>query len=118
MKVNSMSSNQPVSLQDVFEYIKDVYRQTQLMVSDVVHELNQATGCYFVHQRAWDYTLRPNEHFLNEDRYGCITNARLTYFPEARLQRGALFYLRFARIEAPVVPMFGYGSIEPGPAGR
>lgn len=108
-----MTDTRTTTLQDVFEYLRDVTRQSQLMIQEAAEALRKEMKCYFQHQRAWDYVDRPNEHFLDAHHLG-VTRAWVTYVPEGNLSRAALFYFQFTHGEHLVVPALMYGSLDPG----
>jgi len=111
-----MTGEDEATLQEVFEYVEDVYRQTRLLIKDAVRELRRETSCHFEHQRNWDYAWRENEHFL-DGHYGCVRKALMTFVPEGDLDRGLLLLVNFVHRGRPIVPALMYGAVEPGPSG-
>jgi len=105
-----MSDDRVATLQEVFEYLQDVARQSRRIIEDAVEALRKETECYFEHMRAWDYVTKPNDHFL-ETRFG-TPRAWVTYVPRENLL-AALFYIQFYG-KPPVVPALMYGSLDLG----
>jgi len=105
-----MSDDRVATLQDVFEYLQDVARQSRRIIEDAAEALRKETGCYFEHMRRWDYVIKPNDHFL-ETRFG-TSRAWVTYAPREKLLT-ALFYIQFYG-KPPVVPALMYGSLDLG----
>ena len=108
-----MTDEQTITMQDVFEYVQDVGRQSKLIIKDTAQALRKETGCYFKHMKAWDYMIKPkNEHFL-DTQFG-ISRAWVTYVPEGALSLAVLFYIQFYYGKHPVVPSLMYGSLDSG----
>lgn len=109
-----MSAESTCTLQQVLVYVADVFRNSRLMIQDAARELRNATKCHFEHFGKWDYTWRPNEHFLYEDQNGFTSRAWIAYIPNGELCRGAMFYLEFYGTQSVVEPALMYGSFDLG----
>ncbi len=103
-----ITENAP-TLQGVFSYVEEVYRNCRLMIMDAAHELKMATGCYFEHVYKWDYVSRPNEHFLNSDQRYSASRCWVSYVPKGELKRGVVFSIQF-HAKRVVEPTLIFGS--------
>jgi hypothetical protein len=108
-----MSNDQVATLQDVFEYIRQVTRQSQLIIMDAVEALRRETKCYFKHMDTWDYVERPNVHFLDMERLS-ISRVWVTFVPEGMPLLGALFYIHSFQAKQLLEPALMFGALDPG----
>ena len=108
-----MTNEQPITMYEVFEYVWEVSKQTGRLIQDAAEALYKETRCYYKHMRAWDYTAKPNQHFL-KTQFG-ISRAWVTYVPEGELPLAALFYVHFFNSRYQFEPALMYGSLDPGP---
>lgn len=110
-----MSGETP-SIAEVLNFVNSFYEQCGNLVRDTVRLLRDKHQIYLTHKKAWDYVIKPGDHFLEQD-YGSVRRTWLTYVPDGNAERGALFYFEFFHPHRRVTPALIYGAVSPGGAG-
>jgi hypothetical protein len=107
-----MTNENTASLEEVFYYIQDVYKQCQSIAKDTADSLRKETQCYFEHKKEWDFSRRPGEHFLSRDFFA-TSKVWLTYVPVGNLDLAALLYFQFFHSKLDIQSAMMYGSLAP-----
>lgn len=109
-----MTTENTPTLQSVFSYVEEVYRNCRLMIMDAAHGLRNVTGRYFEHVSKWDYVSKHGDHFLDDQRYSA-SRCWVSYLPQGELKPeeepigGAMFSIQF-HAKRVVEPSLIFGS--------